>query len=57
MGYRGRDSQKNAENFVPGVVRVLWDKLRKAFWKDWQTKLFALLFALALWFFLFSERI
>lgn len=57
MGYRGRDSQKNAENFVPRVVKVLWDELRRIFWEDWRTKLFALLFALALWFFLFSERI
>lgn len=57
MGYRGRDAQENAENSLSQVVRVLWGYLRRVFWEDWRTKLFALLFALSLWFFLLSERI
>ncbi len=57
MGYRGRDAQENAENSLSKVVGVLWGYLRRVFWEDWRTKLFALLFALSLWFFLLSERI
>lgn len=57
MGYRSGNTQKNASNFVPKVLDVLWKCLRRVLWEDWRAKLFALLFALSLWFFLLSERI
>jgi hypothetical protein len=38
-------------------VRLLRGLLEKLFWYDWKTKLFALLFALSLFFFLLSEGI
>ncbi len=57
MGYRSGNTQENAPNFVSKVLEVLWGYLRRVLWEDWRAKLFALLFALSLWFFLLSERI
>lgn len=57
MGYRGWNAQKDASHFISKAVGVFWEYLQRAFREDWRTKLFALLFALSLWFFLLSEHI
>ncbi len=57
MGYRGRNAQEDAQNSVSKALRLLRELLERLFWRDWKTKLFALLFALSLFFFLLSEGI
>lgn len=57
MGYRSGNAQKDAPHFVSKVIGVFWEYLWRTFREDWRTKLFALLFALSLWFFLLSEHI
>lgn len=57
MGYRGRDAQTNVKNLVSKGMKALREQMRRLLWYDWRTKLFALLFALSLWFFLLSEHI
>jgi hypothetical protein len=57
MGYRSGNAQENAQNPISKTVRLLRGLLEKLFWDDWRTKLFALLFALSLFFFLLSEGI
>jgi hypothetical protein len=57
MGYRGRNIEENVKDFVPKSIGRFWEEAKRMFWDDWRTKLFALLFALSLWFFLLSERL